>query len=70
MTGINAFIKEALERSLATFHHVRTQQEVGSLQPKEGRDQDPAMPAPGLILPASKPCEIRSVVYLNTWRSL
>lgn len=33
MPEVNAFIKEALERSLATFLHVRTQQEAGSLGP-------------------------------------
>ena len=42
MNGISAPMKEAPETSLALFHHVRTQQEVGSLQPRGGPSPDRA----------------------------
>lgn len=36
MNGISALIKEMLQSSLALFHHVKTQQEVGSLKVRRG----------------------------------
>lgn len=40
MNGISVFLREAPERSLACFHHVRTQ-EVGHLQPVRGPSPEP-----------------------------